>query len=108
MPETGQPVMLRTVSPQPPALVIPEASRSAKTSGSAASSSQCSWMHWRVVSSASPRPYRFETSPIVRSLAGVSTPFGIFTRSMKVPTFGLSWYSPHHWRRTMSSSGSAS
>ena len=91
MPETGQPVMLRTVSPHPPALVIPAASRSANTSASAPSSSQCSWTHCRVVSSASPRPYRLATSPIARSFAGESTPLGILTRSMKVPIFGLSW-----------------
>ena len=48
-------------------------------------------MHWRVVSSASPRPYRFATSPIARSFAGVRMPLGIFTRSMNVPIFGLSW-----------------
>ena len=83
--------MLRTVSPQPPALVMPASSRSAKTSASAASSSQWIWMHCRVVSSASPRPYRFATSPMRRSFAGVSIPAGIFTRSMNVPIFGLSW-----------------
>ncbi len=33
MPCTGEPVMLRTVSPQPPAVVMPAASRCAKTSG---------------------------------------------------------------------------
>jgi hypothetical protein len=59
--------MLRTVSPQPPAVVEPDASRCAKTSGSFDSSGQCSWMFWRVESSPSPRPKRFEVSPIPRS-----------------------------------------
>ena len=90
-PATGQPVMLRTVSPQPPAVVIPAASRSAKTFGSSASFNQCSWTHWRVESSPSPLPYRFETSPIARSFAGGTMPLGILIRSMNVPTFGLSW-----------------
>ena len=83
--------MLRTVSPQPPAVVTPERSRCAKMSGSLASSSQWSWMFCRVESSPSPLPYRFETSPIVRSSAAVSWPDGTLIRSMNVPIFGLSW-----------------
>ena len=51
MPATGQPVMLRTLSPQAPAVVSPAASRISKISGSSASSIQWSWMYCRVVSS---------------------------------------------------------
>jgi hypothetical protein len=83
--------MFRTVSPQPPPVVISAASRRAKTSGSRASSSQCSWMFCRVASSPSPRPKVFETSPIARNFAGVRCPLGSLMRSMNVPTFGLSW-----------------
>jgi hypothetical protein len=45
---------------------------------------------------------------MVRSFAGVSWPPGSFTRSMKWPIFGLSWYRPYHCIRTKSSSGTAS
>ncbi len=51
-PETGQPVMLRTVSPQPLTVVNPASSRVAKISGSAASSMSWSCTFCRVVSSA--------------------------------------------------------
>ena len=36
--------------------------------------------------------------------AAESTPPGTLIRSMYEPTFGLSWYSPYHFRRTTSSS----
>jgi len=40
---------------------------------------------------ATPRPKRFETSPIARSFSGSTNPAGSFTRSMNVPILGLSW-----------------
>ena len=55
-----------------------------------------------------PPKFAPKSAPIVRRPAGVRIPLGIFTRIMKVPIFGLSWYIPNHWRRTMSSSGSFS
>ena len=62
-PCSGQPVMFRTVSPQPPAVVMPARSRSAKTFGSSLRASQCSWMFWRVASS------RVAAAVAVRDLA---------------------------------------
>ena len=100
--------MLRTASPQPPAEVSPAAWSRSNTSGSAPSSSQWSWTFWRVDSSPSPRPNSFEISPIARSPRGETRPPGSLIRSMNVPTFGLSWYRPHHLSRTMSSSGTRS
>ncbi len=107
-PATGQPVMLRTLSPQAPVVVRPAAARVASTSGRRAISSQWSWTFWRVVSSPCPRPKRCEISPMVRSPFGVRRPPGTLTRIMKWPSFGLSWYRPYHCKRTMSSSGTAS
>ena len=48
-------------------------------------------MFCRVESSPSPRPNRFDVSPIARSSRGESFPAGTLTRSMNVPIFGLSW-----------------
>ena len=87
----GQPVMLRIVSPQPPAVVSPTPSRWRRISGSAPSSSQWSWMFWRVESSPSQWPHVFEASPIARRCCAVRTPLGSLIRSMNVPIFGLSW-----------------
>ncbi len=83
--------MLRTASPHPPAEVSPAACNRSKTSGSEPSSSQWSWTFCLVESSPSPRPKRFEISPIARSPAGETRPPGSLIRSMKVPIFGLSW-----------------
>jgi len=55
-PESGQPVMLRTLSPQAPAVVRPAAARAASTSGSSCMASQWSCTFCRVVSSPWPRP----------------------------------------------------
>jgi hypothetical protein len=46
-------------------------------------------MHWRVDSSASPRPYRFETSPIARSFAGGRIPLGILSAEHERPDLRL-------------------
>jgi hypothetical protein len=48
-------------------------------------------MFWRVEISPSPRPKRFEISPIARNPAGETRPPAILIRNMNVPTFGLSW-----------------
>lgn len=90
MPATGQPVMLRRMSPQAPAVVRPCCRSRSKTAGTSGNRIQWSWMFWRVEISPLFWPNRREISPITRSCWGVTMPPGIFTRIMKVPTLGLS------------------
>ena len=83
--------MLRTVSPHAPADVSPAACSRSKTSGSDSSVMKCNCTFWRVLNSPEPRPWTLEIAPIARSCVGEVIPPGIFTRSMNVPIFGLSW-----------------
>ncbi len=103
-PARGQPVMLRTVSPQPVVVFRPAWPRWSRISGTCDSLMKWSWTFCLVESSAYPSPYWLAISPMARKLWGGRRPPGTLIRIMKEPTFGLSWYRPYHWSRTMSSS----
>ena len=55
MPDTGQPVTLRGMSPHAPAVAIPTASKRRRMSGTSWMVSQWNWKFWRVVMSQKPR-----------------------------------------------------
>ena len=91
MPWTGQPVMLRTVSPQPPAVVTPERLEVREDVG------QLRELEPVELDVLAGRELAVALAVEVRDLAdraqlgGGSWPDGTLIRSMNVPIFGLSW-----------------
>ena len=76
--------------------------------GTSAIASQRSWICWRVVMSASPRPCSLARAPSVLTWAASVRPFGIRIRIMKCPGVRLRRKTPHHLRRSTSPSEIAS
>ena len=89
-PATGQPVMLRTASPQAPTVVSPlrRARRTRPGASRARGSGAGSSVAWRA-----PRRRGRAVRELAdaRSCSGVRRPAGSLIRSMNVPIFGLSW-----------------